>query len=436
MDMRQTTGVIALRVLREPFEARTWRELLYSLISAPLGVLGFGVVFGTMYAAAASVAVVVLPVFMLCLTLVRVMARVDRAAARALLGLDVSAPVRPERRPGLFGLLHHHIADPGVWRAVGYLVLRLPLGVLEFVLGFAWWAYALVFIANPVLWHLEPATRDRWGREHRGIGINDFYFDTWLLALVVTVIGLLMLFASPWLRRGVLWLDRWLLVRLLGPPSDSSQRIRELEQTRAHVINEAALTLRRIERDLHDGAQARLVALGMRLSRAQSRLRGGEVEQAQLLLDQSRTDAQEIVRELRELVRGIHPPALDAGLSPALATLGAKCALPTAVTVELPVRPPVAVETVLYFTAAELLTNAAKHSHASAVELDLRQTPGAVLLTVRDNGQGGASLAGTGSGLRGLVERLRTLDGELSVASPPGGPTTITVRVPDQEPGA
>lgn len=432
--MRQTTGMIALRALREPFEARSWRELLYALLSAPLGVLGIGVVFGTLYAGVASVAVVVVPVFVLFLTLVRAVAGLDRAAARALLRLHVPTPPRPVRRPGLFGLLQYHIADPSVWRAVAYLVLRLPLGVLEFVLGFLWWAYAVALIVNPVLWRLEPATRDRSGRLHRGMSINDFYFDTWSLALLVTVVGLLMLLASPWLRRGVLWLDRWLLPRLLGP-SDSSRRIRELEQTRAHAINEAALTLRRIERDLHDGAQARLVALGMRLSRAQSRLRGGEVEQAQQLLDQSQADAQEIVRELRELVRGIHPPALDAGLSAALATLAAKCALPVEVTVDLPARPPVAVETVLYFTAAELLTNAAKHSRASLVQLDLRQQDAALSLTVRDAGQGGASLAGPGSGLRGLVERLRALDGELVVDSPAGGPTTITVRVPDQVPG-
>ena len=223
--------------------------------------------------------------------------------------------------------------------------------------------------------------------------------------------------------------DRWLLPRLLGP-SDSSLRIRELEETRANAINEAALTLRRIERDLHDGVQAGLVALGIQLGRAESRLEAGRYEQAAELVRTSRQGAKDLIGELRELVRGIHPPALDSGLEPALTTLAARSPIPTTVRVQLPERPPASVETMLYFSAAELLANAGKHSQASSVALTVLADGERARLIATDDGNGGARLDGEGSGLRGLAERVRTLDGRLDVDSPPGGPTTITIKVP------
>ena len=144
----------------------------------------------------------------------------------------------------------------------------------------------------------------------------------------------------------------------------------------------------------------------------------------------SRQDAREIIGELRELVRGIHPPALDSGLEPALRTLAARAPIPTAVRVELPSRPPASVETMLYFSAAELLTNAGKHSAASTIALTLLSDGERVRLIATDDGKGGARLDGEGSGLRGLAERVRTVDGHLDVDSPPGGPTTVTIEVP------
>jgi signal transduction histidine kinase len=212
-------------------------------------------------------------------------------------------------------------------------------------------------------------------------------------------------------------------------------RIRELEQTRSHAINEAAATLRQIERDLHDGAQARLVALGMQLGRAERQLERGNSDAGMALLRESRSEARAIVQDLRDLVRGIHPPALDGGLEPALTTLAAKTPIPTSVRVSLPIRLPAAAETILYFAAAELLTNAAKHSGAGSIAITVIGDARAdVQLIVTDDGRGGARLNGAGSGLRGLAERIRTMDGELSLTSPIGGPTTVTVRLP-AEPG-
>ena len=418
------------RALREPLAARTWRELLYSLLSAPLAVLGLAADLLTVLVALLSSGVLLLPLLPVILSLVRAFGWMYRGLARGLLRLDIAEPARQPRRPGLLGLLVFHLADPAAWRTVGYLAVRFPLGVLQFLLGFGWWAYSLLFVAYPLLWQVEPGTvTDVHGVRHRSdLQLGGFLFDSWPRAFLVTLFGLLALLAWPWVQRAPLAFDRWLMTRLLGP-SETSLRLIQLTETREHAVNEAAATLRRIERDLHDGAQARMIALGMRLGRAEARLGKGDTEQALALLRESREEAKGIVQELRELVHGIHPPALDAGLEPALTTLAARSALPTTVRVELPERPAASVETVLYFATAELLANAAKHSGAGQVAVTVLAVGGDLRLLVTDDGRGGAVLDSGGSGLRGLAERVRTLDGELGVDSPPGGPTTVSIRL-------
>jgi signal transduction histidine kinase len=423
--------MIARRALREVVAARTWREVLYALLSLPLGLLGLGAALVTLVVTVLSFGIAIIPLLPILLTIDRGLARVFRALARGLLKLDVQKPLRARRGPGVLGFFVHQLADPVSWRTVGYLVLAFPLGAAQFLLGFMPWLYGLWLVAYPGLWRIDPVnSRDSHGHLHQyGISFGDFYFDTWTRAFLVTLLGLLLLLATPWLTRGVLAPGRWLLPRLLGP-SGSSLRIRELEETRANAINEAALTLRRIERDLHDGVQARLVALGLQLGRAESRMEAQQFDRASELVRASRQDAKEIIGELRELVRGIHPPALDSGLEPALATLAARSPIPTTVRVELPARPSASVETMLYFSAAELLTNAGKHSGANSVALTLLSDGERTRLIATDDGHGGARLDGDGSGLRGLAERVRTVDGYLDVSSPPGGPTTVTIEVP------
>ncbi|MGE7438698.1 MULTISPECIES: sensor histidine kinase [Kitasatospora] len=419
------------RFLREPFTARSWRGVLYSLLSLPLALLGLVAVVLTVVFGVLSAGLLVSPLLALFLSLDRWFGALHRLLARLLLELEIPTPLRPRRAPGLSGFLGHHLGDPAAWRSVAYLSLRVPLGLVQFALGFGWWAYGVLFLCYPVLRLVEPIREtDAHGVRHEvGFEVNGFHFDTWQRALLVSAVGLLLLLIAPWLARGPLALDRWLLPRLLGP-SATSLRLAQLVETREHAINEAAATLRRIERDLHDGAQARLVALGMRLGRAESRLAKGDAVKAQELLKESRQETKEIIQELRELVRGIHPPALDSGLGPALTTLAARSAIPTAVRVETPGRPSAPVETMLYFAAAELLANAGKHSGAGRMAVSVLQHGNGLRLLVTDDGRGGARLDGAGSGLRGLAERVRTADGVLTVDSPPGGPTTVTVDLP------
>lgn len=417
--------------MREHLTARSWRERCYSLLSLPLAALGLVAVVLTAIVGLLSAGLLFIPVLALTLRGDRAMGALYRLLARTLLRLEIASPPNPPRAPGLSGLMGQQLGDPAAWRVCLYLLIRIPLGVVQFVLGFLWWGYGLLFLCYPLLWKVEPLHGvDSAGAKHSfGIEISGYYFDTWPRALLVVVAGALVLVASPWPTRLPLLADRYLMPRLLGPTA-ASLRLAQLTETRAHAINEAAATLRRIERDLHDGAQARLVALGMRLGRAERQLTQGNLERSRSLIQQSRQEIKEIIAELRELVSGIHPPALDAGLGPALSTLAARSAIPTQVHLDLPERPPAAVETMLYFAAAELLANAGKHSEAKSVTVSVRSDKGRLHLLVADNGRGGVRLDGSGSGLRGLAERVRTADGVLTAISPVGGPTTISIELP------
>jgi signal transduction histidine kinase len=210
--------------------------------------------------------------------------------------------------------------------------------------------------------------------------------------------------------------------------AEMAERIETLETSRAGAVDAQETELRRIERDLHDGAQARLVALGMSLGMAEQKL-ADDPERAGELLAEARIDAEHALRELRDLARGIHPPVLaDRGLEAALASLASSTPLRVGLSIDVSPRPPAAVESAAYFVAAEALANAAKHARATRVDIAIARVGGAIELEVRDDGQGGADPEG--SGLRGLRRRVEALDGTLTVVSPPGGPTTIRAELP------
>ena len=230
----------------------------------------------------------------------------------------------------------------------------------------------------------------------------------------------------------------WTVYRL---QQDSIRRVRELEQSRAHVVDDSAARLRRIERDLHDGAQAQMVAVAMKLGLAKEKLGGtiagttvagtvqADLERVLELVDAAHRGAKEAITELRDLARGIHPTVLDRGLGAALATLTARSDPSVELVVDLPERPSAAIETIAYFCAAELLANVAKHSGARHATMEAVHVAGLLRVRVSDDGTGGARIEARG-GLAGLAGRIRTVDGRLQISSPPGGPTVIVVELP------
>ncbi|MET9002141.1 sensor domain-containing protein [Amycolatopsis sp. NPDC004169] len=340
-----------------------------------------------------------------------------RRLARALLGVSVPAPGRPELKPGLWSWVKARVGDAAGWRAAGYLLLRLPLAFVGLFTVTSATVYGLAATTFSLFWfplgeHDLPS-----------FGIRA---DHWPGALAWSASGLLVLVALPWVTHAFVSLDRLLVVGLLGT-RELSARVRDLEASRATAVEDADLRLRRIERDLHDGAQAQLVALAMKLGLAKDELEHADLPQVQQLVTAAHANAKQALTELRDLARGIHPPALDAGLDVALATLVATSGIDARVAVDLPRRPPPSLETIVYFSAAELLTNAAKHGGTTLVEVTEEQD--VLQLRVRDSGPGGARTV-PGGGLAGVAERLRTVDGELTVSSPPGGPTEVSARVP------
>jgi signal transduction histidine kinase len=214
----------------------------------------------------------------------------------------------------------------------------------------------------------------------------------------------------------------------------AAERGRELQERRGRAVDESTARLRRIERDLHDGAQVRLTALAMTLGEIMENLDADTGEQddgsrTRMLVAAAHRNAKETLAELRDLARGIHPPVLDRGLGAALSALAETCATPTELKVSIAERPSPAIEAIAYFCAAELLANVVKHSGANHADITVRDQDRGLLMTVADDGAGEARLV-RGGGLAGLLERVQTVDGRFGIDSPPGGPTIITIELP------
>ncbi|GAB2976353.1 sensor domain-containing protein [Amycolatopsis acidiphila] len=351
----------------------------------------------------------------------RKLGAVHRRFARVLLTANVAEPLPPRLRPGLWNWLKARVGDRVAWRTLGYLLVRLPLSLLGLGITVPLLMYGLGGFAYPLYWS---------GTDGRLVPLLDVQTPIWPMSLPIAVIGAALLLALPPVLHALTSLDRVLVFSLLGPTT-LTERVRDLEQSRASALEDATTRLRRIERDLHDGAQAQLVALAMKLGMARDELEGGEADPVVLrkLVTAAHGDAKQALTELRDLARGIRPPALDAGLEVALTTLAARSAVDVRLRVELPERLSPATETLLYFSAAELLTNAVKHGGAPVVHVELAVARKSVRLTVSDEGAGGAWIA-PGGGLAGVAERVGTVDGRLDIESPAGGPTVITAHIP------
>jgi len=343
--------------------------------------------------------------------------------------LDVRVDPPPPRRSKRIGAV---VFDGVGWRALGYGLLKVPLAIPEGYGAFCY-VFGLVNLSYPVWWPLfrnhPPGTRLGPVVALTPFGTIDA--QTFPGTFLIAAAGLAMLLVAPWVMRAGTALDVALMRRLLGPRR-LAERVRELQVSRARAIDDAAAMMRRLERDLHDGAQIRLATVAMNLGMATEKLGCDgpppDLEQARELVALAHRGAKDALAELRNLVRGIHPPVLDNGLGDALATLATSSAIPVAVTVELPDRPAPAIETIAYFCASELLANAAKHSRATRIELGVIGSGDRLMLTVTDDGVGGA--APDGPGLSGLARRIAIVDGRMRVASPAGGPTRVEIEVP------
>jgi signal transduction histidine kinase len=360
----------------------------------------------------------------------------QRRLATRLLGTRAGAPPAVRRGPG--GRAWPGPRDGVGWRVMAYQLAKLPVFVLELYAVF-FWIGGLINLGYPLWWgafrNHPPGVRLDPVPVFTPFGLfgeGTFHVTTLPGTFAAAAAGAAMLLAAPWVTRAVTSADALLIRGLLGP-GRLAQRVHDLELSRALAVDDSAALLRRLERDLHDGAQIRLATLAMNLGMAREKLGdGGEVPDAAAareLVDAALRGAKEALGELRGLVRGIHPPVLDNGLADALASLAADRAIPIELEVGIPVRPTPAIETIAYFCAAELLANAAKHSSANKLAVRATGHRDVLLLSVADDGTGGADPA-RGTGLAGLAQRVAVVDGRLTIASPPGGPTKITVELP------
>jgi signal transduction histidine kinase len=420
-----------MRLLRELVSRRTWAESLYALLGLPIGVAGFVFTMVTLAGSAVLLITFVgLPLLAITGLASRWIGSRLRVFANRLVDARIQAPQPFHPKPGLLGWIGSCLTDGTAWRARLYLLLKLPLGIASLVAVVAFWTYGIGGLSYATWQPFLPCNTTADGKCHHAIGFSDSWqADTPFRIAVVTVGGLILVLAAPWVVRLVVALDKLVMTVLLGPTTNTA-RVAELERTRAVAVDDSAATLRRIERNLHDGAQARLVAVAMNVGLAREKLaEGADPDEAAKLLDTAHVTAKQAIVELRDLARGIHPPVLDAGLDAALATLAAHSAVPVRLATTIIDRPEPAIETMAYFCAAELLTNIAKHSAADHAAVDVRTSAGRLVLQVWDDGAGGARI-GAGTGLTGLADRIATVDGRLTVDSPDGGPTTVTIDVP------
>ena len=430
------------RFLRELFSRRARDGFLYALAGLPLALAGFVFTVATLgIGAYFSLTLIGLPLIGVSTLGARRFGVIHRRLARRLLAVRAPEPPPFRPRPGLVGWTRAALMDAVGWRARAYLLLKLPVGVLGGIAALLW-VMGPYYLTYPLWWEVfhrftyHPSWRTRPVPVLAGpLPFGRFEILTLPGTFLIPAIGAVVVLAAPWATSAVNAMDVSLIRRLLGAAT-LSERVRELERTRALAVDNSVARLRSIERDLHDGTQARLVAVTMKLGLAKEKLLGEDtaagqpdLNRALELVDTAQCTAQAAMDELRGLVRGIHPPVLNTGLGAALTTLAAHSAVPVELIVDVPDRPSPTVETIAYFCAAELLANVAKHSRARHAVVEAVHLPGLLRLRVTDDGVGGVRLDAAG-GLQGLADRLRTVDGELKISSPRGGPTVITVELP------
>jgi len=361
-----------------PHPART---IGFMLGSFPLRIIEFVVVFVLLVLGVAmTMAWVGIPLLLGATSLLKVFTDRERTWIRTMLGVHIAPPERLYAGDGMLRMWQARLLDPVTWRDLGYVVIALPLGIAELALG--------------------------------------------ILSICVPPVAI---WLTPWIGS----LHANLAVSMLGP--NRTRRLEahteHLQSSRARGVDAAEAERRRIERDLHDGAQQRLVAVAIDLGRAKSKFHNSP-EEVRGLIEEAHSNAKLAVSELRDLARGIYPAVLgDRGLDAALSAQAARSPVHVDVTVDVDPRPPPAVESTAYFIVCETLTNVAKHSGASNAAVRVWRADDTVVVEITDNGHGGAEIR-PGGGLAGLADRAATIDGVITVVSPTDGPTVVRADLP------
>jgi signal transduction histidine kinase len=419
--------------VRATYGRRAWLATMVSAQTALLGTVSFAVVLALLVVGLSTVLLVQigLPVLWLGLASAHLVARAEAWRYAAYFGIRL--PLRPTPAPrrdsgGRVGRAWSRMwaraRSGGAWLEAGYALFVLPL------LGWVGGSIVATAWGGGLLFLFFPAYGYALGHGDEVLWLDLSYGGS---VAVHMVVGALALVAAPWLARGLVALELAIARGMLTPSTSSalSRRVVALETSRAGMVTAAAAERRRIERDLHDGAQQRLVSVAMTLGRARERLTA-DPDGARELVAEAHTEAKRALAELRDLARGLHPAVLtDRGLDGALPGLAARCPVPVTLDVSVEPRPSAEVEAVAYFFVAEALTNVARHAGASGARIVARRRGERLEVIVSDDGQGGASEAG-GTGLSGLRDRALAVDGAFSVRSAPGAGTTLSLDLPCQ----
>jgi signal transduction histidine kinase len=399
----------------------TVKRAIYLLLALPLGTFWF-VWFVTVFSTGLGLAVTLigLPIIVGGLWSIRWAADLERRLARALLSADVQVTYRKPTRPGWWPTIQARLADGQTWRDFGYLLCQFPFGIATFTL-------VVVFVATPLSLVFAPVYF--WAIPD-GIEVGLLNADTLGEAFALTAVGI----PLTWIGLKALELlgamqAAWARVMLTSTPDpELTAQVSDARSAQARIIEAADAERRRLERDLHDGAQQRLVSLSLKLAMAKAKV--GEDGDARALLEEAHEESKAAVTELRDLARGIHPAILtDRGLAPALDELAARATVPTEVLAAPEERLQPAVEATAYFVVAEALANVAKYAEATQASVRVDHQDDRLVVEIRDDGRGGADPA-NGSGLRGLADRVGALAGRFEVDSTSGWGTRVRAELP------
>lgn len=417
-DSQRTPLRNPLRLLAS---SEPWLALVFMLSSFVLGLAGFiSLVTILAFGMGTFVTLVGIPILVGALYFWVYCARLERLRVRALLGEEIPEPYKPLPDDSWFQRFKVKATDRQVWQDLIYMFLLFPIGIVQFIIAVVSISIPISFLSVP-LWYRAASDDTVFFNQQ----VNSLPYALFFFALGIPALLLL-----PYILIGVGRAHAWFARHLLGTNLEElERRVDELTIRRSQALDSSVSDLRRIERDLHDGAQQRLVKLSMDLGMAKEKLET-DPEAARELINEAHEEAKRAMLEIRNLARGIHPAVLtDRGLDAAISALAASSTVPVTVNVTLPERPPDVVESTAYFIVAEALTNISRHSGATRASVNIRQAGSILRIEVMDNGSGGAD-ASRGTGLRGMRDRAMAIDGTLSVESPPGGPTRILVELP------